>query len=415
MDESAPELSGADPSLELPHLEDQLNLLMTRVDQEQDCADELVRAVKERQIQVDELRQQFTKIHKLRRARHIAVADASRLSSGVDDSGLEGEHADFIRAKRNGIIVLTDLISKIKAEVDPLEAEFRDLHQIQGVLLCESARVKKKVQRMTSQRTQLDHDAQLTQEQMRELKHSLLGRGRLLKDAELFHAGLLQRFSSVHDDNNEKSGIPLSIKGIDGSIYQCEAQIDEIKQEVEIIDELCKNRAEGQAAELGRLMQLANWQAERQLLTDRFEGAKAELAAADAEFQKARTILKEGEERYEKLGPLVAKRKLPDDPGDIETDLDDLFRMLATRISRGDQGRQNDAAQRDSLAIRNGDLEARVAKRRDELQRSIRKFGVDEVRLKQMVRDSRTQTATREQKIVAQIEKVKRKLAPAHR
>jgi hypothetical protein len=256
----------------------------------------------------------------------------------------------------------------------------------------------------------LDQKVHLTQNQLRELKQDLLAYHRLVKDADMSHTGLMQRLAAATED--ETSGVSSSIKSLQGSIYQYQAQIDETKHQLDEMKGQSEIEETEQTTELDRFRAVVNWEAEKAQLTSKLAEAKASLLTAASEFETANTALGADEDRYQKLYLLAPKRKPPTDPDNIETDVDSLFAALARVAAKGGRRTQMQGTELDALGVRNGDLAAIVARRRDEFQHSVSKFALDETRLKEMIRDVRVQSATREQALLSRIEKLRMKLAP---
>jgi hypothetical protein len=79
-------------------------------------------------------------------------------------------------------------------------------------------------------------------------------------------------------------------------------------------------------------------------------------------------------------------------------------------MGRAVRASQKQISERDALAIQTGDLQAILAKRRDEMQRSLARFAADQMKLREGIRVARVRSAEREQQLVDQIDLLKRKL-----
>jgi chromosome segregation ATPase len=403
--------AAGDPFLQLNQMEAELGDLLSELDREQDSVDEHLRSITAKEKQVDELRREVRKKEKRRSARLLEVSCPPGAWTIPDDSEFKDDHYDLIQSKRNAIVVLVHAIANMKEEIDPLEAEVWQLRQIQTALTCESASLKKRLNRSDSERRKSDQNFQLTRDQLHDLKLDLIGRRRLMKDAEVFRACILQRFSSISEVSDEKTGLPAVVRNLQTEIYQFESEIERINKQIHEVESEKDNQQKERQEAMQDFDKILNWKLEKNHLKAELDNFTGQLATAESEFSRTSDFVTSLESRYQKLASIAAKWNVPETLDDIDTDIDELLQVYAHKSVKRGRTFANQTGERDQLGIENANLEGILSKRREELQRSIGQFTIDQARLKETIHNTRASCAEREQKIVEQIGVLKRKIA----
>jgi chromosome segregation ATPase len=398
----------ADPQVILSQKESELEDLMNEVDAKQVDVDGMLSSIVSKQAEIQKLKRK-------RDIRQKAAQFRSREVEGLANSvcrigSPNAEHLDFIREKQNGICELESTRNGLQTTTDSLQEEIPNLQRELSALTSESASVDKSVQRAISKRRQLEQEVELVRSQMGESDGQIRAFERAARDADAARGVLKTRIESIEAQTDDSAGLPSTIHNLEIEIRQIEIAIEQLEEEINGFAAKEKSMKEDTKAP----DQQPIWQ---QGIAENLKDLQAAVERERRELAEELDNLKRLETRYRRLEPIAGRwaaklRKGGDRFDEILSPVDQLLKSLendfASKVEMAIKGQR---AELEQLTTANAQCQADIVKKREELERRIVLANTEQARVKDQIKNQRAECSTREEKIVAEIRRLKLKLA----
>jgi len=398
------------PVLALSEMETELEELMSEVDARQQEVDSLTSAIAERQAQITKLTRDS---EIMRKAEQFRTREAhSSPNCAFDESRCNPEHIDFLQEKKNIIAELESSRTSLLSSTEVLEEDISLIQQEIATVTGECAKSSNLLHRSTSKRRKLEQECELARSQMKEYENQILAYQKIVRDADAARNGLKVRLEEIDAKTNGQSGLPSTIHNLESEILALELSIERLQEQ---ISEMAAQRdtlnTELPAPEPGEPI----W---RQGIAEDLDTLRDDIQHAKEVLKRSLSSLRRLEARYQKMAPVAKRwRRAVERDADrlaqeIRVPVDDLLRSLARDgHSKVAQSAAQKKARLSELLAENGLKEAEVVKRRQELETRMALASTEQARVKEQIRVQRGDCSGKEEKIVAEIRKLKLKLA----
>jgi chromosome segregation ATPase len=231
---------------------------------------------------------------------------------------------------------------------------------------------------------------------------------RAARDADATRGVLRTRIEAIEAQADDRTGLPSAIHNLEIEIGQIEIAIEQLEEQI------------GGLAAKGSLMketadpQPPVWQLG---ITENLKDLQASVERERRELAEALDNLKRLETRYRKLEPIAGRwaakvRKSAESMDTIQSPVDQLLKTLENDFaSKVDLAIKGQRAELEQILTANALCQAEIVKKREELERRMALANTEQARVKDQIRTWRMECSTREEKIVAEIRRLKLKLA----
>jgi chromosome segregation ATPase len=405
-------LSADEPQVVLSQRESELEDLMKQVDAKQADVDDMRSAIVSKQAEIRKLRRNRDISQKSEQFRAREVQGTSNVLWG--SGSCNPEHSDFLREKKNVISELETTLNTLQATTDSLQEDIPLLEREISALTSESARVENSVQRASSRHHQLEQEAELIRSQIADYERDIRACEREVRNNEAVRSGRKARIEALEAQTDGKAGLPSTISNLEIEIDQLQHAIERLEEEIgDIATKENSMKGDGKASDSRPPV----WQ---QGITENLTEWHSSVEHERKELTNALNNLKRLETRYRKLEPIAGKwvtkvRKSADflDPANaIHSSVDHLLRTLENDYtSKVDNTLKAQRAELEQLMTANTQCEAEIIKRREELERRMALANTEQARVKEQIRNQRGEYSSREENIVAELRRLKLKLA----
>jgi chromosome segregation ATPase len=392
------------PLVLLQEREEELELVLAKLDEAQAEFDRRSSTVAEKQIEVESKYRELERDRAARRARELEPIPVGGVGS---DSQFTPDQISFLKSKRDEIESLNAAIEKFEQKVD-VENDAGFLRQDLASLKSESVELTKRIQRTVLKRRKQEDAAEFSRGQRRETKNQIRAYRKVVKDAEHARASLIDRQHTLTTANDSKSGLRSVVLNLEEELNRIGLEGDELDEQIRTYKEQSdrlKGPEKGSARQQERA---AEWM---QGMDESFEAIQETAVKKKSDLDSQLKLVSQLESRYRKLCPIAMawRKHLDHDPNkDDMSDIDDLLRQIPKYEKEPESSR---IAELKELTVNNVEMEAQIARLRRELTQALQSLTNDENKLKKQILDQRKGCSDREKVLVDEIHVLKLRLA----
>ncbi|OHS94899.1 hypothetical protein TRFO_10846 [Tritrichomonas foetus] len=387
---------------------------MTHIDSLQEEVDNFRTKVSNINYEITKCKQETAKARKIRNAVN-AEPYKKKTKKLVDESVFTGEHLDYLREKRNLVSDLTEQINQIQSATSPIEESVQDLQQQGAFLMCEQSNTKKKLQDVRSQQKKANEDTFIIKAQLKEIEIDISNHERLRKDIETSVVGLTARKNAIEEKAGDKGDLQQSIASLEAQISMLSVTNSQLQQDLDNGSQQYENDLQNIGGKLSTIQNKINWSSEQNNLRVQLKNVQQQLSDTRKERDEIFNMNTEIESRLNKLVPIINRwapsfRGQPVPENDDE-DIDDVLIQCSRRVNGNKRTVVKNNTSLENLINENSKLEAKIARKQEELSRQMTCFLSDQYRLKNNIQNHRTGSFEEEHKIIEQMNRLKLKLA----
>lgn len=391
--------------------ENELNELLNNIDSLQDEVDDLNQKISNMNYEITKSERDNYRSKKIKNA--IDNEPFHPKNRNVDDSMFSGEHLDYLREKRNLITDLGEQINKLHNAMAPDEESLLDLQQQNAYLLCEQSNTRKEIQKVSIESKKLDEEISIIKAQLKELDIDIANRNRLRHDAEAAVSGLIYRKELMYKDNERKDSQAIETLEIQTALLQ--ESNSRLQQDIDNSTKLYENDKQNLSDKFSFVHNKINWSQEHNNLKNELKNVQQQLSEIRQNRDEVLNKVNELENRFSKLSPIISKWsgkfQHTELPQNDDANIDGLLQQCQRKLNGTKKSLKKETDNFDNIISENAKLEAKIARKQEELNRQMTRFISEQAQLKNSIQSSRNYSFEEEHRIVEQINKLNVKLA----
>lgn len=402
-----------DESIDIAEQQAALNDLLDKIDESQLQVDSLRDQIAEKQVDINHLENEITQLKKLKQKQSIE-GNYGIQSPNFDIDQLNQEHKDLINE-------ILDKIYSREMELEKIEAENSNLSAEVDALVLENESINQQIRKYKTQMARkkqehqmLRNEIQLTQQKIKDSEQTIKMNNQTLKITTAAVNGLAARQEDFENEAGGTTELEKQIASIEMEIAQEQLEIDTTNDQIQRMKDSHQEDINKMDDELKAHTNLINWADEKAAIQAEIDATKEALKQKKSENESKNSSYTSLFNRYKLLAPIVKKWCNTDLSGiedDQKADIDTLIEKAnkASESSLNATDKKNETL--DQKVQENAALEAKNARKREELEREIQLFYAEEKRLKENIEFQRTRAFEEEHEIVSQISRIKVKIA----
>ncbi|KAK8884727.1 hypothetical protein M9Y10_043847 [Tritrichomonas musculus] len=395
----------------LAHREKELNELLNNIDSLQEEVDDLNQKISTMNYEIAKSERENYRSRKIKNA--IDNEPYHTKNRNVDDSMFSGEHLEYLREKRNLIADLGEQINKLHNSMAPDEESLLHLQQQNAYLLCEQSNTRKELQKVQMESKRLDEEISIIKSQLKELNIEITNKERLRRDAEAAVSGLIYRKELLYKDNTNKDTQAISTLEIQTAILQ--ESNSRLQQDIDNSAKLFENDKQTINDQFSFVHNKINWTQEQNNLKNELKNVQQQLAEIRSSRDEVINAVNEIEGRFNKLLPIINKwsNKLQNTelPEEDDENIDFLLQQYQRKLNGTKKNSKKEIDNFDNIVAENTKLEAKIARKQEELNRQMVRFLAEQSQIKNNIQACRNNSFEEEHRIIEQINKLNVKLA----
>ena len=390
-----------------------LEELMTKIDESQETVDALREQIADTEVEISHLKNDILQLKKLKQKKTIECSyigpepefDVSLLNP--DHKDLINEMMDKIYSKELELEKLEKANQNLEDEVDSFTRENDELDQ-----KIRAARIQ--IKKTKQENSYVRNSITMTQQKIKESEQDIRMNSQSLKLTSAAVRGLESRQEELETKDGGANELQKMIDSAEVEIALEQNDITKTVEQIERANEFHNDAIEQMNNELSSHNSLINWESEKANLQNEIRKTKEELKNAREENDNKNSSYAELFNRYRLLAPIV-KKWCNSDLTQIQDEPDKEISALISQSNKASTKSVKVTDEKDEKLneekIKNGELEAIITKKRTQLEREMALFAAEEKRLKERIEYQRTRSFEEEHNIVAQMSKIKVKIA----
>jgi chromosome segregation ATPase len=409
----AGDIPGSDESIQ--------EMIMSR----REILDDLMQSIDDSQETADMLRAQITDMEiKVAHAKHEigqlrAIQDRQTVQAihpvscpNFDVKTLNVEQRDFVNDIVDRILQLEQELQRQGQANSDLEDEYNALvhanEDLKKGIRQTTLRIKKQNQK---ERYLKDRIAQ-TQKRLQDQELQIRSNSQTLNITATAVSGLIERRQEL----DQRAGGLLELKNrlqqVREGITREESDLESLKSQMRDLKQATDSAITDVRHEIEQIQEVANWSEESRRILTEIEKGQAELKQTRSQNADANTRYNLMHNRFRQLVPLFKKWGNSDlSPFQPNETLDSLLVQCTKAVTKTSADLSGATKSLEDKMAQNSQTESLARKRAEELERAIRLFRIEAARLKEQIESKRAGWAEEEHELVAQISKLKVRLA----
>ena len=314
---------------------------------------------------------------------------------------------DKIYSKELELEKLEKANQNLEDEVDSFTRENDELDQ-----KIRAARIQ--IKKTKQENSYVRNSITMTQQKIKESEQDIRMNSQSLKLTSAAVRGLESRQEELETKDGGANELQKMIDSAEVEIALEQNDITKTVEQIERANEFHNDAIEQMNNELSSHNSLINWESEKANLQNEIRKTKEELKNAREENDNKNSSYAELFNRYRLLAPIV-KKWCNSDLTQIQDEPDKEISALISQSNKASTKSVKVTDEKDEKLneekIKNGELEAIITKKRTQLEREMALFAAEEKRLKERIEYQRTRSFEEEHNIVAQMSKIKVKIA----
>ena len=401
----------------LEQREKELEKLMSYVDQLQEEVDEKNENISKIVYDISKSKQELNKLKKIKNAVDIEPVrkKINRKKEANLDEIFSGEHLEYLKEKKNIIADLSFQIEQLKSETSSYDEEVHELQRNKMRMMRQQAETRRRLQEINEEQKRIKEETFITKLKLKEINTDLKNHERLRKDVETSVRALLCRKDVMLQEGGENGEIPQSIQSLDAQIGMITMSNIQLQQDLDNDAQLYEDDFDHMNGKIMDLQNKVNWGSEQNNLRTQIQCVHNNLMETKKEKDDLIHQINIIEARLQKLTPLAnkwaAQFRGTQPPEDDGVSIDYVLQQFQKSVNTSMKKKEKDAFSLDNLVIENAQLEAKIIKMKEELERQMVLFFNEQGKLKNNIQSHRTGTFEQEQKIVSNVNKLRIKMA----
>lgn len=392
-----------------------LDELLDEIDATQEKIDNLHEQLSETELKITHTQSEISKIKKVKQKRLVEFNYQEQTDApNFDLNLLNTEHKDLVRDMLNNIYNKELQLEQLEGENKELGAEVDSINYENDSFSKEIRNLKIQLQRKRQDRQLHQNEINLTQSKIKEYGQTIRMNNQTLKITSVALNGVVLR---QEDLNSENGGMTELSK----SIYSTENEIDQEEDDIRTIDNQTIQYQEDHDTAIQQIKseqkahkRVVNWEKEIDFLKAEIDATRTELKEKTKENDEQTNKSNKLTDRLRLLTPIVKKWR-NSDLSDVEINENENIDVLLNKVhkltEKTSKLAENENQGPSGQTVENAEKEGKIKQLRDELDRQIFLFQVEEKNLKDKIERYRTKAFEEEHDIVTQMNALKVKIA----
>jgi chromosome segregation ATPase len=406
-------ISGPDESIQemIASRREILDDLMQRIDDSQETADTLRAQISDTEIKVAHAKHEIGQLRAVQDRQTVqAIHPVS--CPNFDVETLNVEHRDFVSD-------IVDRIHQLEQELKRQGQANSDLEEEYNVLVRANEDLKKGIRQTTNrikkqnqkERYLKDRIAQ-TQKRLQDQELQIRSNSQTLNIAETAVYGLIERRQELDQSAGGMIELKNRLQQVREWITREQTDLEDLNRQIVDLKEATDSAITDMRHEMEQIQEIANWNEESKRILSEIEKGQTELKQIRSQNADGNGRYSLMHNRFRHLAPLFKKWANTDLSSfqPIET-LDALLLQCTKAVSKTSADLGGAAKSLEDKMVQNSQTESLARKRAKELERAITLFRIESARLKEQIDSKRARWSEEEHELVAQISKLKVRLA----
>lgn len=396
--------------------QDALEEIMAKIDETQETVDALQDQITDTRIEISHLNNEISRLKKLKQKQTIECVTLNPTNTDFDVKLLNPEHKAYFNEIENRVNETEMRVENVERINQNIEEDVDNLIRENDEIEKQIKENKRRFEQAQREKTAARAKLELTRRELAETEAAIRSNTSSLKYAENAIAGLIARRDGIDGHNSVEVELSRDIENLQSMISQ---EIEYQAQLNQDNDEFLSNGEQECSELIVQIDQIRNmilWKDEKANIQAEIQSTKQQTKELKENNSQLDRKYKHLFQRFQALRP-IAKKHLTN-IGSIEmsdqakeSTIDQLIDELSKKSGNQEMQKSTNSQELSAQAIVVSHMEATIAKKKEEFERNLFLFKVEEKRLKNMIDERRKTAFDEEHEVVSQINLLNMKLA----